>query len=148
MPGYKEKGLTQFQHKYPTKRQNSPHPHTPPKYGAKIQYAKAADTSAPLDTKGQKFIQRVNGKYLYLGHAVEGTLLVPLSSLASQQTKPTEETMNSAKQFLDYVASQEDAILTFNASETVLAGHSDVSYLSKPNVCSRAGGHLFLSNHA
>ena len=56
--------------------------------------------------------------------------------------------MNRARQFLDYVASQEEAILTFNASELVLAGHNDASYLSKPNARSRAGGHLFLSNHA
>ena len=148
MPGYKEKGLTQFQHEHPAKRQDSPHPHTPPKYGAKIQYAKDPDISAPIDAKGQKFIQRVNGKYLYLGRAVDGTLLVPLSSLASQQAKPTEVTMTRARQFLDYVASQEDAILTFSASEMVLAGHSDASYLSEPNARSRAGGHLFLSNHA
>ena len=97
MPGYKEKGLTQFQYEHPEKRQNSLHPHTPPKYGAKIQYAKAADTSAPLDAKGQKFIQPVNGKYLYFGHAVNSTLHVPLISLASQQANPTEETMNRAR---------------------------------------------------
>ena len=38
MPGYKEKGLTQFQHETPTTRQDQPHPHTPPTYGATIQY--------------------------------------------------------------------------------------------------------------
>ena len=56
--------------------------------------------------------------------------------------------MTRARQFLDYIAFQEDAILTFNASEIVLAGNSDASYLSKPNAHSQAGGHLFLSNHA
>jgi hypothetical protein len=28
----------------------------------------------------------------------------------------------------------------------VLAGHSNASYLSKTNACSRAGGHFFMSN--
>jgi hypothetical protein len=28
----------------------------------------------------------------------------------------------------------------------VLAGHSDASYLSETNACSRAGGHFFMSN--
>jgi hypothetical protein len=48
--------------------------------------------------------------------------------------------------FLDYVAIQEEAILTFNASNMILAVHSDASYLSEPKAQSRAGGHFFLSN--
>ena len=54
--------------------------------------------------------------------------------------------MKYTMQFLDYVASQEEAILTFNASDMQLAVHSDASYLSKPKARSRAGGHFFLSN--
>ena len=91
MPEYKEKRLKQFQHEQPIKQQDSTHPHTPPKFGAKVQYAKAKDTLIPLDSNGQKFTQKVNGKYLYLGRAVDGTLLVPLSALTSQQAKPTNE---------------------------------------------------------
>ena len=49
-------------------------------------------------------------------------------------------------QFLDYVATQEEAVLTFNASNMILAVHSDASYLSEPKAQSRAGGHFFLSN--
>ena len=54
--------------------------------------------------------------------------------------------MKRIKQFLDYAASQEEAIITFNASDIILNIHSDVSYLSKHNAHSRAGGHHFLSN--
>jgi hypothetical protein len=43
------------------------------------------------------------------------------------------------------VASQEDAILTYKASDMVLAIHSDASYLSKPKARSRAGGHMFMA---
>ena len=43
---------------------------------------------------------------------------------------------------------QEEAILTYNASDMKLAAHSNASYLSEPKARSRAGGHFFLSNDA
>jgi hypothetical protein len=49
-------------------------------------------------------------------------------------------------QLLDYLGTQEEAVLTYNASEMVLAAHSDASYLSESNARSRAGGHFFLSS--
>jgi hypothetical protein len=53
--------------------------------------------------------------------------------------------MELCKQFLDYMAMQEDAILTYHTSNMVLAIHSDASYLSEPTSCSRAGGHMFMA---
>ena len=37
LPGYNTKALKRFNHEPPSKRQDSPYPHTPPKYGAKLQ---------------------------------------------------------------------------------------------------------------
>jgi hypothetical protein len=54
--------------------------------------------------------------------------------------------MTLCTQFLDYVASQDEAILTYKASNMVLAIHSDASYLSKPKARSRAGGHMFMAS--
>ena len=51
----------------------------------------------------------------------------------------------SPKKILDYVATQEEAVLTYNASDMKLAAHRDASYLSKPKVRSRSGGIFFLS---
>jgi hypothetical protein len=76
---------------------------------------------------------------------VGGTMLTPQSALASEQAAPTEATMEKCLQFLDYAASQEDAILTYKASDMVLAIHSDASYLSKPKARSQAGGHMFMA---
>ena len=59
---------------------------------------------------------------------------------------PTTDTLEHTKQFLDYVATQEEAVLTYNASDMKLAAHSDASYLSEPNARSRSGGHFFLSS--
>ena len=60
---------------------------------------------------------------------------------------PTENKMKKCKQFLDYAASQEEAILTYNKRDMVLAIHSNVSYLSKSKSRSRAGGHWFMSGN-
>ena len=55
--------------------------------------------------------------------------------------------MKLCKLFLDYMASQEEPILTYKASNMVLAVHSNASYLSEPKACSRAGGHMFMSSN-
>jgi hypothetical protein len=148
MPNYAKKALKQFNHPTPSKPQNSPFPHTPIKYGAKQQYATEASSSPSLDKKDKRFIQQVCGKFLYLGRAVDSTLLTPISAIASQSANPTEDTMKQTKQLLDYIASQEDAVITYSASEMVLAAHSDASYLSEPQARSRAGGQFFLSNNS
>ena len=54
--------------------------------------------------------------------------------------------MQQTQQLLDYIATQEESVLTFNASDMKLAAHSDASYLSKPKARSRAGGNFFLSS--
>ena len=73
-------------------------------------------------------------------------MLMALSSIASNQAEPTKETMDNIKLFLDYAASHQDAILTYQASDMVLIVHSDASYLSEPKAQSRAGGHIFMSS--
>ena len=54
--------------------------------------------------------------------------------------------MKQTQQLLDYIMTQEEAILTYIQSDIKLAVHSDASYLSEPNEWSQAGGHFFLSN--
>ena len=67
MPGYVEKALLRFKHERPTRRQDQPHPHVKPAYGAKAQYADDGDDSPILDKKDKKFIQEVVGTFLYIG---------------------------------------------------------------------------------
>ena len=59
-------------------------------------------------------------------------MLAALSSIASNQAEPTEETMDNIKLLLDYAARNQDAILTYQASDMVLIVHSNASYLSEP----------------
>ncbi|KAK1740972.1 hypothetical protein QTG54_008224 [Skeletonema marinoi] len=147
IPGYKERALKQFNHPTPRKPQHQPFPHTPVKYGAPKQYAKEESTAPPLDKKGTRFIQQVCGKFLFLGRAVDSSLLVPISAIASQAANPTTDTLQQANQLLHYVATQEDAIITYSASDMVLNVHSDAGYLNETKARSRAGGHFFLSSN-
>ncbi len=55
-------------------------------------------------------------------------MLTALSSLASEQAAPTERMMEKCLLFLDYAASQEDAIVTYPASDMRLAIHSYAFY--------------------
>ena len=148
MPGYVEKALREFLHEYPRRKQYSPFPCAQKKYGKEAQMLEDVPESPPLGKVEQKFIQKVTGKFLYLGRAIDSTLLTPLSAIASQQASPTQRTMQHTQQLLDYVASQEDAVLTYHASEMILAAHSDAGYHSEPGARSRAGGHFYMSNNA
>jgi hypothetical protein len=112
MPSYIEKAIKQLQHPPPIIPQDKLHQHLNKMYGAKVQHANPLSTSPPLDKAGKKLIQEVTGVFLYLARAVDLTMLPTLSSLASKQAAPTEKTMQKCLQFLDYAASQEDAIVT------------------------------------
>ena len=147
MPGYVSKALKEFQHEAPTRKQNSPYPCAQMKYGKESQLIEDAPQLPTLSKSDQKFIQKVTGKFLYLGRAVDSTLLTPLSAIASQQAAPTAKTMQNTLQLLDYVASQEDAVLTYHASDMMLAAHSDAGYHNEPGAKSRVGGHFFLSSN-
>jgi len=127
---------------------NQPFPHTAIKYGAKIQYAKQDSTAPPVNPTEKKFIQKVCRKFLFYGRAVNSTVLTPISAIASQSANPTKETLAHTNQLLDYLATQEDAVLTYNRSEMVMVVHSDASYLCEPKAKSRAGGHFFMSANA
>jgi hypothetical protein len=98
------------------------------------------------DQGGVKRVQKVVGKLLFYGRAVDNTLHVALGSLASQQNEPTERTMADLRQLLDYCASNPNAVVRYHASDMTLHIHSDASYLSEKNARSRAGGYFYLSS--
>ncbi len=146
MPSYVEQALVRFGHEIPKILQHQPQKHTIPTYGAMVQYAKPEDSTRLLSKAEKKIVQQVLGTFLYYGRAVDSTMLTALSSIASTQAEPTQETMENIKLFLNYAASNQDAIITYNASNMILAIHSNASYLSKPKGQSRAGGHFFMSS--
>jgi len=74
-------------------------------------------------------------------------MLMALSSLATQQANPTQQTLQRVKQFLDYAMTHKDASISYRASNMILAAHTDASYLSETKARSHAGGHFFLSKN-
>ena len=70
-------------------------------------------------------------------------MLTALIAIASNQANPTKVALAKCKQFLNYAASQEDAVITYQASNMKLAIHSNASYLSKPKAYNR--GHFFFT---
>jgi hypothetical protein len=74
-------------------------------------------------------------------------MLTAHGSLATQQANPIENTVAKVTQFLDYAATYPNAIVTYHASNMILAGHSNASKLSESNARSQAGGHFFMFNN-
>jgi hypothetical protein len=74
-------------------------------------------------------------------------MLTALGSIATQQANPTKNTMIKVNQFLDYPSTHPNAIVTYQASDMVLAAHSDRSYFSEAKACSQTGGHFFMSSN-
>jgi len=101
MPGYINKALKLFQHDVQGNK-NAPYPNAMIKYRSKKQCAQQESTAPPLNATGKKFIQQICGKFLFLGPAVNITLLCLISALAAQLSNPIKDTMQYAKQFLDY----------------------------------------------
>ena len=146
MPGYIEKALLRFQHPTPTRPQHSPHAWTAPTYGSATQWAIDADESPPLTITKLKTLQQILGTLLYYARAVDNTMLVAISTLASVQSNGTEATMEAATQLLNYCATHPDARIRYRSSDMILHVHSDASYLSVHGARSRAGGYFFLSS--
>jgi Reverse transcriptase (RNA-dependent DNA polymerase) len=146
MPGYIERALEQFAHKYDGKPEKAPEPYDPIDYGAKIQYAIQPDTTPLLDAGQKKRIQEILGVLLYYARAIDSTLLVALGALASEQATATEMTVQRITHLLNYCASNPEASIRFIKSDMVLHVESDASYLSLPKATSRVGGYHYLSS--
>jgi hypothetical protein len=87
------------------------------------------------------------GALLYNARAVDPTLLVPLSVLASQLSTATTTTIKAVSHLLDYFSTHPEYTIRYFASDMQLKIHSDASYLSEPKDKSRIGGYFYLGNN-
>ena len=55
--------------------------------------------------------------------------------------------MTLLKQLLDYIISQDPAVITYRNSDMIYSIHNDTGYPNEANARSRAGGHNFLSDN-
>ena len=144
MPGYVLRALQRYEHPMPAKPQHSPFPIPPKKFGAAAQEPDPPDTSPEVDDEQRTFVQRVVGSFMYYGRGVDTTIAPGLSTLASEQAKATEETVDRTKWLMDYLATHPNATIRYRASDMILNIHSDASYLSERGARSRAAGYYFL----
>jgi hypothetical protein len=144
MPGYIKDALHKFQHPLPKSPQYSPHNWTVPAYGQRIQYAPPPDAAPPATAAEITRSQALVGTLLYNARAVDPTLLVPLSALASQLSTATAATIKAVSHLLDYCSTHPEYTIRNYASDMQLKIHSDASYLSEPKAKSRIGGFFYL----
>ena len=84
---YVQDALKHSCHIQPRRKQDQPHPHAKPIYGAKAQYTTDEDTSPAASLAEKKFILEVTGTFLYYARAVNATMLPARGS--SQRSKRT-----------------------------------------------------------
>jgi hypothetical protein len=133
MPGYIIKQLQKYRHTSPPKPQYCPYKPQPRQYGSEAQCPLPHDTSPHLSKDDIKHVQRIIGSILYYAHTVNLTVLMALSTIASEQSMGTENTMHNT-----------NATVHFYASYMILNIHSDAAYLLEANTHSRTFGHFFM----
>ena len=146
MPNYVTKALKQFQH-IATKRQICTVLERSHSIWCQEAVCNTGIKSAIIRHQDQTIHPQVCGKFLFLGRAVDSTLLCPISAIASQSSKPTQDALQQTLQLLNYLATQEDAVLSYHVSDMITSVHSNASYLSKPKARRRAGGYFFPSSN-
>jgi hypothetical protein len=102
MPGYFKDALHRFQHPLPKRPQYAPHNWMVPAYGQRIPYTQLPDVAPPETSSESTRAQAIVGTLLYNDRAVEPTLLVSLSALASQLSTATTPTIKAVSHLLDY----------------------------------------------
>jgi hypothetical protein len=149
MPGYIKDALHKFQHPLLKRPQYAPHKWNIPAYGQRIQYAPLPDANPPSPATAEEITraQAVVGTLLYNAHAVDPTLMVPLSALASQLSTATTTTITAVSHLLDYCSTHPESTIRYFASGMQLKIHSDASYLSEPKAKSRIGGYFYVVNN-
>ncbi len=128
---YVPEALMRFQHKAPSMPQHQLYLHVKPTCSATCQYAEASNTLELLSKESKTYIQEVIITFSYYARCVDSSMLPALRTLATQQATPTKNTMKKIKQFLDYALTNPNVVVTYHASNMVLAGHSNASYLSE-----------------
>ena len=138
MPGTVKKGLDMLNFTQ-TYHPKSPCIYTAPVYGNKIQFEE--DDNSPLATSQQEaYLRKAVGIFRYYAQCIDGVALYPISKLALKQSKPTVQDMDRLNRFLNYMADNQNASITYHPSDMQLHIHSDESYLSESKSRSRRAG--------
>ena len=139
MRGYVDAGLASLEFT-PSHRPKTPIVYITPTYGSTITQTTTTDLSPPATKQEQSYLRKAVGIFRYYAQAIDGSILFTLSKLAIQQEAPTQSTMKQLDRFLNYIAYNKDASITYRPSNMQLQVHSDESYCSEPKSRSRSAG--------
>ena len=125
IPGYIEKTLHRFCVSVSPELQHYPRQWITPVYDTKVQMTIPLDFLHTLGCDGKRHIQEVFGVIFYYTQALNSLALVALSSIGTEQVKPTEFTGKAAAQLLNYCAIYPNPVLRFCATDMVLSVYND-----------------------
>ena len=132
MPGYVRHAVNKFQYgiKSPNKATDAP-----PLYKATkkqgLPLTPPMDDGAKLSPQAIKHLQQIVSTFLFYSRAVNPTMLMALSIIATEQTQGTQMTKEKTDHFLTYAAMHPNATIEFYKSDMILKIQSDGSYLSE-----------------
>ena len=132
MPCYVQQAVEKFQHeiKSTIKAVDTPHPYKAMKKHG-LPMTQPYDDDAKFTPQAIKHLQKIVGTFLFYSRAVDPTMLMALSIIATEQTQGTQTTKEKAEHFLTYAATHPNDTIKFYKSDMILKIHSDASYLSK-----------------
>jgi len=102
-------------------------------------------TEPTLNNKETKRIQSISGPLNYYSE-IDPCIKPALNEIAREQAKPTLTTKRRTDHLLDYLATNPDATLKYDASDMILVIETDAAYLVQPKAKSRAAGWFVLTN--
>ena len=123
----------------------TPSPYTQPVYGKHPQMS-VFDESAPAPPETIKFVQEVTGLFSHYSRVIDYTMAEAVTTIATTQAAPTEDTMKKVSHLLNYAASHPNNCIIYEASDMILTAQSDASHQSVKNSRSKAGGVFYLAN--
>jgi hypothetical protein len=123
----------------------TPSPYTKPVYGKHPQMS-VFDETAPAPPETIKFVQEVTGLFSHYSRVIDYTMAEAVTTIATTQAAPTEDTIKRVSHLLNYAASHPNNCIIYEASDMILTSQSDASHQSVKNSRSKAGGVFYLAN--
>ena len=99
MPNYVHKNLVRYKPQAPRKPQHCPYQPAPKKYGKESNEVTEEPESPCVNDEKKKYVQQVIGSFQYYARAVDLTIQQALSSIAEEQSKPTEKNFGESEPF-------------------------------------------------
>ena len=114
MPDYVQQAVKKILHriKSPIKAIEAPHLYKAMKKHG-IPGTQPTDDTAKLTPKAIKHLQQIVGTFLFYSRAIDPTMLMPLSIIATEQTQGTQTTKEKAEHFLTYAAMHPNSTIKF-----------------------------------